>query len=622
MILKLKQSEAEKKQLIERLKQSEEVTKQLEEEKKQREGEKKQSEAEKKQLIERLKQSEGEKKQLVGKNKQLEAQFPTLREIASKPIHIRNETDSSAHTKTGHRKATHTIMNMPPVNLPDSFWNYRPQYKFPTSINGEADVNSNLSILIREIANGLGLEEYFHSMLDVPVMDTAPDVALITVDNKRMFGVVEGKKAPRTEREKTKIFGSDTEVAGEAFEQLFLLHLANETFAVGLVATLQSFQLTCTQDISGWSERTPDAATEYFKAQKEGGPPVTTPDKQKVLDDCSKPAAANRSKKHKQAKQVNMTSRPPKSKNGPKNGRVQVEIKKEHVKMEYFATEPISFSSNATDNEKVFELLAGFVLLCVESLKQAPKNPLDLSEPGVRSLARLVKIGNEPFSFKQIELPSGLRYDSNPLKEHSVFYALRQLGYGQSGTCCFCCTDATAAPCVIKFFRQNHEFEDAKKEAKMWQKVYGDLGFDFVRAEENPRVLLIMPYLRVPRNLAERQKLVEGEEDSLLYKALQRIAGKGYIHREVFWHHVGLMKVVQQQRESHQSSKSKRFGMKLPFMGGRAKRNIDDAAVSATEIAIFCDLIHAEPCDDKSKREDWVKTSFEDMKKRMGSQSN
>jgi hypothetical protein len=59
--------------------------------------------------------------------------------------------------------------------------------------------------------------------MNVPMMDTAPDLGLKVAANKLLLaGTIEGKNRPKTKAEFKRMFGSDTDVAGEVFEQLFL----------------------------------------------------------------------------------------------------------------------------------------------------------------------------------------------------------------------------------------------------------------------------------------------------------------------------------------------------------------------------------------------------------------
>mmetsp|Transcript_27828 Transcript_27828/g.42130 ORF Transcript_27828/g.42130 Transcript_27828/m.42130 type:complete len:151 (+) Transcript_27828:550-1002(+) len=150
------------------------------------------------------------------------------------------------------------------MEMPEYFWKHRPKFKLPKRIDGEKGLNAKSSNLLEEIIDGIRLADHISPMLDVSVIDTAADVMLTTENNKRMIGAMEGKKQPRTEMEKQKIFGCGTQVAGKNFEQLTLVNLNNDTFAVGIIATLQSYQLTCTEYISNWPPLTVDAAKNYF----------------------------------------------------------------------------------------------------------------------------------------------------------------------------------------------------------------------------------------------------------------------------------------------------------------------------------------------------------------------
>ena len=505
--------------------------------------------------------------------------FPTFEEVCQTNIFLRNETDSSAHTSTGHETASHKLMEIPSVDVPAEFWEQRVSLELSTIINGEAGVNADLRTLLQDITRALGLGSHLQSMLDVPIIDTVPDVTMVSKLNKRMSAVVEGKKPPRTEMEKSRIFGSGTEVAGESFEQLFLMSMQNETFAVGMIATLQTFQLVCTRDV-GKETLTVEDAVEYFETKKVAKPKTKTPNKRKVVSDQ---AILRGSGLHNSGAKV--TAKPKNEKKegrGTKRGRVAIAITKENVKRSFFATEAISFGSNEAENRKVIELLVAFILLGVKTLTEAPSGEIRLPKKGEECLARKVSLSQGNFAFKEIVMPDGIAFGTNPTKQHTNFFAIRQLGYGQFGASCFACTEASAAPCVIKFYRDHVTFEHALEEQKRWNHLYGEYGFDFVRASKSPRVLLVMPYLRVPRNQEERQKLLEGEEKGLLYQALQHVADKERIHDEVFWHHVGLIEV--------------------PTRG---------------TVAVFCDLQHVYPCKDVAKRNQWVKDAFAAMKQRI-----
>ena len=48
-----------------------------------------------------------------------------------------------------------------------------------------------------DIIGALGLKSHLHAILDVPIMDTAPDVMIRTKVNKIVIGTLEGKKPPK-----------------------------------------------------------------------------------------------------------------------------------------------------------------------------------------------------------------------------------------------------------------------------------------------------------------------------------------------------------------------------------------------------------------------------------------
>jgi Family of unknown function (DUF5898) len=162
---------------------------------------------------------------------------------------------------------------------------------------------------------------------------------------------------------------------------------------------------------------------------------------------------------------------------------------------------------------------------------------------------------------------------------------------------------------VLKFFRSQKDidkdkiFAAAEAEAEMWRILYGDYGIDFVKAHGEPRVFLVMPYLIIPHNFEERQKFVEGDEQSMLYKALVHLTSKQQIHKEVRWHHFGKLEVKQQTvAEKKRSANGK-------------KKSVDE------DLAVFCDLAHMEQCDDQAKQKEWVVKTFNDMKK-LASENN
>jgi Family of unknown function (DUF5898) len=560
----------------------------------------------------------------------MEAEFPSLGEIARTSITIRDETASSNHLNPKVDPAAHKSMakGLPKVKLPDEFWNCRSDSLFPQKgiINSESDVNAYMGYLMRTIIKALGLQEHVSAMLNVAIMDTAPDVTLATACSKHIIGTIEAKKPSRTASQRNQLFGSDTKVAGQTFEQLFIGCIQNETaFSVGLLCTLGSFQLVSNVDVSLRKDTLePAVAVEYFEAIS-AGVAVVTPNRRKVIADdhmqvtetmharkrtiasVDQPAA---SVEQPAARGEQLKVKPTPNKQEGK-GRVTRAIKARSVERTYFASKVLELGNTETQNRAVFELLAVYVLLCVESHREkrqgpnaAVDEPQDLRGPDSKCMARKVDAASS-FASQEIKIPDGVQFEAQPLPTASTFYAIRQLGYGLSGACCFAVAGANSAPCVIKFYRKEDDatINRAEKEADMWKTIYGDYGIDFARVFKTPRLFLLMPYLSTPCTLSERKRLVEGksDQDSMLYKALEHLTSKDHVHEEVRWHHVGLWKTKKPVATPKRRGKS----------GGQS-------TVVGIEFAVFCDLEHAKKCLDEQEKAAWVEATFGEMKRRIG----
>jgi hypothetical protein len=550
----------------------------------------------------------------------LHRQFPSLEELAKNNIRVGNETQSSAHTNTKHAVASYTGMNIPTTSLSPKFWKHRTEFEFPTlGVDSEYGVTTSTFNLLRAIIKALELGQYFSMMHDVPIMDTAPDLTIVTAYNKLIAGTVEVKKPPKTDCEEEKMFGSGTPVAGEVFEQLMLSCIQkSSTESVGLVSTLGCFQLVALKDVG--ARQLSAADTLKYVQQKSGEntadpTKVPTPDKPKVVADVEMDNVPIPTKKTK----VEMVQRRGKSaETKTKHGAVARVVEDNKVKREYFATKPVKFGSKEQENREVMELLAAFVLLCVETARAIPEDkPLDLTAEDSRCLTREVK--ENSFAFKDVVLPSGLQFHSKPSKRDSTFYVARQLGYGDSGASCFGFT-SKCAPCVLKFYRHEQGedlFANAKEEAKKWETLYADdvHGIDFVQAIDAPRAVLVMPYLKVPCNYEERRQFVEGDKESLLYLALKHVSSKGYVHHEPRWHHVGLWNVMGNQSPENEQSLSN-------LSPQLRKRNAANAEASGKQFAVFCDLAHVTELENEQDREKWVNDTFEYMQARIGDEQD
>jgi len=299
---------------------------------------------------------------------------------------------------------------------------------------------------------------------------------------------------------------------------------------------------------------------------------------------------------------------------------VSLQIVKDKVERKHFATDAVSFGAKEQQNRGVIELLATCILLCVEVQQTSPCQLLDLTERNVKCVARHLVADKATSAITQTCLPEGVHFNNLPLQTEKDYFVIRQLGCGEHGVSCFACSES-CAPCVMKFFCKQLDtqetFPDATEEANWWHHLHGDLGFnkDVVKVYKVPRSFLVLPFLRIPCNFVERQKLIEGGKDeSLLHKALKHLASKNCSHHEVFWHHIGPV-----GKSAPTGSNSTGLGINMSF--GRGKKS-KQAEEDLKETAVFCDLAHVQKCEDKEELRKWVEDSSQRMKGRIGKAEN
>ena len=135
-----------------------------------------------------------------------------------------------------------------------------------------------------------------------------------------------------------------------------------------------------------------------------------------------------------------------------------------------------------------------------------------------------------------------------------------------------------------------------------------DYSFDFVKVLQIwQRSILIMPFLRVPRDKDERAALVKDKKKSMLYEALLHFSRKGYIHYDLWWRHIGVISVQKIQ----------------PIHVGRELRSNKRTKIKTTEkedVVIFCDLgiSGVVKCDDVVEQQTWVDKQFDLLAGRIG----
>jgi hypothetical protein len=188
------------------------------------------------------------------KVEEYENRFPTMKEIVNsgKLRPPPNESNSSVHVRTGHSPArTEATLRLPDVlKSADEFWNHRKEPPtLPQSVNNEMSSSFVVQTVLNTIMDPLSkiLEFRIEDVLDIQpcisLLDTIPDLCLLG-RNKIIASTVEVKKAPKSLRcgkiskDWNGVFGPNTAVAGEVFEQLYLLNINNlGSGGVGLLTT-------------------------------------------------------------------------------------------------------------------------------------------------------------------------------------------------------------------------------------------------------------------------------------------------------------------------------------------------------------------------------------------------
>ena len=144
-------------------------------------------------LKKKYEESQTEKEELKKKYEENEAllkRFPTMDEIVNtgKLCPPPNESNSSAHTKTGHRPtSTEATLVLPDVlGCADKFWSHRKEPPiFPKSLNSEGSsslvVYAVLNMIMDPLSNILGFP--IHDVLDIQacisLLDAIPDLGLL-----------------------------------------------------------------------------------------------------------------------------------------------------------------------------------------------------------------------------------------------------------------------------------------------------------------------------------------------------------------------------------------------------------------------------------------------------------
>jgi hypothetical protein len=121
--------------------------------------------------------------------------------------------------------------------------------------------------------------------------------------------------------------------------------------------------------------------------------------------------------------------------------------------------------------------------------------------------------------------------------------------------------------------------------------------------------MLVMPYLRAPKDEAERDRFMEDGENSLLWKALKAFADKGRQHDDLEWRHVGI--IVKRSTTSPPGAKKQKTQKEEIVT---STRTVNANATDDTFEQVFLlDLGSASDLLPKDVDE-WVEKSFKKMK--------
>jgi hypothetical protein len=228
-------------------------------------------------------------------------------------------------------------------------------------------------------------------------------------------------------------------------------------------------------------------------------------------------------------------------------------------------------------------------MLAMQSVNASKR---DVNATPFKGTARVFNLDRQTIYNATVELPQGIQYELLPKASHNIFYSFRQVGYGANAVCCLA-TAASGAACALKIFREGGEAGKklAAAEAQNWESIYGDQGWSFVRQTNiNDTCILVLPYFHVPCNREQRDALMEGQEESLLWKALDRMAKKGYAHNDLKWHHVGCLRICGKKHSSEGEGKYE-------------------------QRAFLFDLGNVRVLE-PSERDEWVRKSFKEFKNR------
>jgi hypothetical protein len=178
----------------------------------------------------------------------------TLEALCKENMTIRDISNSTAHVSMGNKTAHITEVDISLIDLPEEFWTSCSVAEFRSEnrlAQNEAHVKHFFGQLVKAVMDALEVIGYFEStnpaadiVPQVHVMDVIPDLCITFGRNCYLGATIEIKK--HVEGQLEDIFGS--QVAGQAFEQLYLSKLGLKSDSYGLISTCNSVLLVSTGD--------------------------------------------------------------------------------------------------------------------------------------------------------------------------------------------------------------------------------------------------------------------------------------------------------------------------------------------------------------------------------------
>jgi Family of unknown function (DUF5898) len=454
----------------------------------------------------------------------------SARDIIKTDMRLIDQSNSTAHTKTGYTVATMEEHVIRPFMPRDKFWDALSFRKTKMQIHGlnEATVVTVVQKMLESVIQSMVWAEYIPLThrpeigAQVDLGGPITDLGIVSPPNAFLCAPIEVKKHVVSSLDE--IYSERGPVAGQAFEQLLLCKLnhndKDEDACFGLLTTFNSFKLVSTHPIH-----------------------------QEDIDRLEFEDPEN----------VNINSEP-------------VRTTKEMIASRlFYATQEFTLGdSQATfelKNKAYIQAIVTFVLLALQARKRGSREVAKLDGVGhVRTFSCKAKNGAGTVQFTYVEYACGINMFRRPNATHSLFDVWMLLGSGSRGVCCFATARTSAknrkgiegAPCVLKVFYRVGENQQevnhvalAEKELTNWRKVYKAEKWGFCKVYQTQSLtVLVRPYFIMP-DKAKQESLLGNRWSpcqSAVWNGLKRFAASGCKHNDLSWRHVGILPAHGEER--------------------------------------------------------------------------